>query len=185
MAILSRMLRLCRADLHGVMDQLEDKDLLLKQYLREMEVQLQRKETRRVQLNDSCQQIRRDLDVRRSELQKVETDLDLAVTKDKDDIARMLIRKRWTLDKTCDQLQRQLDILEAEAAGVADDLANQRQQYDQLKIKAAAFSQMAEQQRFRMATPPMMSDNWQTPTDEEIELELLQRKEHIQQGGTP
>ena len=40
MGIMTRMLRLCKADVHGVMDQLEDKGLLLKQYLREMETSL-------------------------------------------------------------------------------------------------------------------------------------------------
>ena len=32
MGIMTRIMRLCKADLHGVMDQLEDKELLLKQY---------------------------------------------------------------------------------------------------------------------------------------------------------
>ena len=32
MGIFSRMVKLCTADLHGVMDQLEDKGLLLKQH---------------------------------------------------------------------------------------------------------------------------------------------------------
>ena len=45
MGIMSRMLRLWKADLHGVMDQLEDKALVLKQYLREMEVSLKQKQT--------------------------------------------------------------------------------------------------------------------------------------------
>ena len=44
MGIMTRMLRLCKADVHGVMDQLEDKGLLLKQYLREMETSLGHKE---------------------------------------------------------------------------------------------------------------------------------------------
>lgn len=37
MGVLSRVVRLCKADLHGVMDQMEDKDPLLRQHLREME----------------------------------------------------------------------------------------------------------------------------------------------------
>ena len=41
MGLFSRITRLCRSDLHGVMDQLEDKNLLLKQYLREMEEALE------------------------------------------------------------------------------------------------------------------------------------------------
>ena len=46
MGIITRFIRVCKADIHGVMDQLEDKDLLLKQHLRDMEVELSRKEAR-------------------------------------------------------------------------------------------------------------------------------------------
>ena len=34
MGIMTRFMRLCKADMHGVIDRLEDKGLLLKQYLR-------------------------------------------------------------------------------------------------------------------------------------------------------
>jgi hypothetical protein len=37
MAILARIIRLFKADIHGVMDQIEDQGLLLKQHLRDME----------------------------------------------------------------------------------------------------------------------------------------------------
>ncbi len=184
MALLTRMFRLCKADLHGVMDQLEDKDLLLKQYIREMEEGLMQKGTRQAKLRNSCQQIQRDLDLRRSEMVKIEKEIELAVTKEKDEIARMLIRKRLTLTMACDQLQRQLEVLEEENAGMAETLATQRLRYEQLKIKAAAFSRLTEQQRFAMTASTVgRPDDWQTPSEEEIELELLQRKEALAQGG--
>ena len=45
MGITSRLIRIFKADIHGVMDQFEDKGLLLKQYLRDMEDALSDKET--------------------------------------------------------------------------------------------------------------------------------------------
>ena len=44
MAIITRMIRLFKADIHGVMDQIEDQGLLLKQHLRDMEATLVQKE---------------------------------------------------------------------------------------------------------------------------------------------
>lgn len=184
MAIFSRMFRLCKADLHGVMDQLEDKELLLKQYVREMEESLSYKTTRQAQLDDGCQKTQRDLQRLRVESDKVEADLDLAVRKDKDEIAKMLIRKRWTLQATSEQIQRQLQVLEEEKVRMVEMLATQRLQYDQLKVKATAFCRLAEQPYFEMDAPePHGGVQWQTPSEEEIELELLQRKETLQQGG--
>jgi len=108
MTILSRMLRLCKADLHGVMDQIEDKGLLLKQYLREMESALKQKQARQSRLNETCRQIKGDLSVQQAEGEKLEKELDLAVLMEKDDIARMLIRKRRTLHACRERLQRHL-----------------------------------------------------------------------------
>jgi phage shock protein A len=186
MGILKRLARLCKADLHGVMDQLEDKCLMLKQYLREMEAGLKHKETRLEQVRRSCCQIQRDMDQRRQEFQKLEQDLELAVRNEKDEIARLLIRRRRTLEGSSEQLQVQMETLTEEKGKIAQTLERQRLQYDQLKIKTAAYCYQAEQRRFE--EPLAMADAAlarHTPTDEEIELELIQRKEALRQGGAP
>ncbi len=184
MAILSRMFRLCKADLHGVMDQMEDKGLLLKQYLREMEEALKQKQERQTQLNQTCRQIQRDLTQRNQEMDKLDKDLDLAVRKDKDDIAKMLIRKRRTIQAGCQGLQHQQQILEEEKEGLTQTLDQQQMQYQELKAKAIAFCQQAEHHAFQEAFEMVdASAGGQPPSEEEIELELLQRKEALQQGG--
>ena len=186
MGIMSRMLRLCKADVHGVMDQLEDKGLLLKQALREMEASLKAKDNRLAQINGRCRQIERELSQRREEMKKLEKDLDLALSKEKDDIARMLIRKRRALQGSCDQLTGQRVDLTEEQGILSETLSRQRLKYDQLKIKASAFCQQAESQGFEEdAAPTDSTYMWKAPTDEEIELELLQRKEAHAQGGAP
>ncbi len=186
MGILSRMLRLCKADVHGVMDQLEDKGLLLKQALREMEAGLKAKDNRLAHISGRCRQIERELSARREEVKKLEKDLDLAVSKEKDDIARMLIRKRRTLQSSCDQLVGQMVGLTEEQNALSETLARQRMKYDQLKIKAAAFCQQAESREFEAtADASDTAYGWKAPTEEEIELELLQRKEALAQGGAP
>jgi phage shock protein A len=186
MSVFSRMFRLCKADLHGVMDQLEDKDLLLKQCLREMRESLNHKEARLDQITRSCEQIQRALSLRNEEALGLERDLDLAVRKEKDDIARMLIRKRRTLQGGCGQLQRQLEALMEDKSQVAGTLEKQHLQYNQLKAKAAAFCHQAEQRRYEDPMETLEGPYArQTPSEAEIELELLQRKEAARQGGAP
>jgi phage shock protein A len=184
MGMMTRMLRLWKADLHGVMDQLEDKGLLLKQYLREMETGLQQKEGRCERLTRDCRQIRRDRDQRLEEIEKMEKDLDLAVNKAKDDIARMLIRRRRSLQSSCNHLQQQLDGLTEEHQYLEKTLAEQRLQYDQLKLKADAFFRRDQAQQYEESTAGFLSvGDFQGPTEEEIELELIQRKEALARGG--
>lgn len=182
MGIMTRLLRLWKADVHGVMDQLEDKALLLKQYMREMETSLQQKESHLAQLGRTCEQIKNDLAIREKELGKIETDIELSVRKDKDDIARKLIRKRLTLQAEAQRLDTELEQLQEEEKRVSEILRQQQLQYERLKVKAAAYCQRSEGRpgggaEWSGAASPCLA------TDEEVELELLRCKETFFQGG--
>ena len=186
MAIMTRLLRLWKADMHGVMDQLEDKALLLKQCLREMESSLRQKQARLEQLHRNLEQLAKDQALRLQENEKLEADIALAVRKEKDEVARMLIRKRILLEATHARLEGQRRHLEEEARRLTQTIAGQQGQYEQLKVQAAAYCQHSEQ---RAAEDP--ASFWDEPagpaplTEEEVELELMRRKETLSQGGAP
>lgn len=184
MGMMTRITRLWKADLHGVMDQLEDKALMLKQCLREMESSLQQKQQSLKQLRRTCEQIQAELVARDKELHKLEDDLTLAVNKEKDDIARLLIRKRLILQGECNRLSRQLRQLEEEQGRLAELVQQQQRQYEELKIKCAAYCQQAEQ-RIDSAEDDVWSESATTnyPSEEEVELELLRVKEAMSPGG--
>jgi len=184
MGIMTRLLKLCKADIHGAMDQLEDKALLLKQYLREMESSLRLKESRLHQLMQSIQKMQRDLGLRREEINKLEKDLELSLRKKMDDIAKLLIRKKKARKSGCEQLQRHLEILKEEKDQLRQLVHEQRCRYDQLRMKAAAYFRQVEQHRFQ-ETDTEFGDSagFYATDEEEIELELIRRKEAIRQGG--
>jgi phage shock protein A len=186
MGILSRLLRLCKADVHGVMDQMEDKELLLKQYLREMEENLSQKKDQLARTDRIIRQVTGDLDLHREELRRLEADLDLSLGKGKDDIARMLIRKRRTIEGGADMIAQRLDRVTAEKRFLQETLDRQLLQYEELKVKVAGLCRRPEGNPFSsLRSPEDHLPAWKNPTDEEIELELLQRKASLQQGGAP
>ena len=186
MGIMTRMLRLCKADVHGVMDQLEDKQLLLKQYLREMESSLDQKERQIRLLSQHHARMGSRIARHNEEMDTLEEDLTLAVQKEKDDIARMLIRRRRMLESACRHLQAQLETLTQEESALAATVAEQRLQYETLKTKADAFCQRTFDSQVTPQTDAVPAE-WAAidPREEEIELELLQRKEALLKGGTP
>ena len=112
MGIITRFIRVCKADIHGVMDQLEDKDLLLKQHLRDMEVELSRKEARIRRLVASRDQAQGEYEKHSREAEKLDQDLAMAIDKDKDEIARLLLRKLKPLAYHCDDLNRHIDVMD-------------------------------------------------------------------------
>ncbi len=186
MGIMTRMLRLCKADVHGVMDQLEDKGLLLKQYLREMETSLGHKAHRVSALTQRIGRLTGRIARHVEELDKLERDLTLALKREKDDIARMLIRRRRALETASSHLKEQIETMTQEKRQLSETLAHQRLQYETLSAKAGSFCRQATDHLFE--TKPHHREGIISavdPSDEEIELELLRRKEALQKGGTP
>jgi phage shock protein A len=184
MGLMNRMVRIWRADLHGVMDQIEDKGLLFKQYLREMESSLQQKESRCEVLVRRRRRIERALEMRRREMDKLDADIDISVGRAKDDIARMLIRKRRNLEGTCSQWQQELEEVGGECDSLAALVQQQRLQYDQAKAKADAYFCRARLAHDEV-DPMTLGHPFQVhpAMEDEVELELLQRKDKLSRGG--
>jgi len=185
MSVITRIKRLWKADIHGVMDRLEDQPLMLKQYLREMENSLQEKESDRQQVAETDQQIQNDLMVREKEIEKLEKDITLALRKGKDDIARMLIRKQRQQRTHCHQLQQQHESLEGDHHHLCQVIEEQRLRYETLKLQTQTFCRRSEHTSF-IETNDAFSESGCSFTydEEEIEIELIRRKEaHQKEGG--
>lgn len=179
MGITTRFLRLCKADIHGLMDQLEDKRLLLKQHLRDMEEELSRKQARLKRMVASREQAQREHEKHSLECEKLDQDLAVAIDKDKDDIARRLIKRLKPLAHHRDQLGRHIETLDLEIRQLRDCVEEQRLQYEQLQLRSAQYLHRAEREQ---RDDIISHDITQEPSEEEVELELLQRKE-AKRGG--
>ncbi|UCG11084.1 MAG: PspA/IM30 family protein [Deltaproteobacteria bacterium] len=180
MGIMTRCMRLFKADIHGVMDQLEDKGLLLKQHLRDMEEALACKETRVRKLVASRDQAQRDYEKYTRECEKMDQDVVAAIEKNKDDIARQLIKKLKPLSYLRDELGRHIEALKLEIIQLREDVDHQRLQYEQIRLRSRDYFQRVEREQWTTvvsATIPV--DIAADPTEEEVELELLKRKDLV------
>jgi phage shock protein A len=183
MGIVTRFMRLCKADIHGVMDQLEDKDLLLKQHLRDMELELGRKEARVRRLAASRDQAQREYEKYSREAEKLDQDLAMAIDKDKDEIARLLIKKLKPLAYHCDELNRHIEVMDREIAHFQNCLEEQRLQYEQLQLRSKEHFHKADRDKWEKSISEVIPSVYsREPSEEEIELELLQRKEAARGG---
>jgi len=186
MGILSRVVRLCKADLHGVMDQMEDKELLLRQHLREMRAVIAGRQTRIDQLEGVMGMAQRDLSRYHKQVQALEEDLDRAVARDQDDIARRLIRKLHPMRQCVASMETRIGDHTNELAQEQARLAAQTMAYDDMRQRVAAV-----QERSRRADGILEAVKIggairsQEPSEEEIEWELMQRKEAAGSGRTP
>ena len=180
MGIASRMVNIFKADIHGVMDQFEDRVLLLKQHLRDMAQTLNQKEADIARKNARRNQIQKEHDKYRQQYQALDNDLTVAVEKGKDDIARMLIRKTKPLAGLRDELGAQLASLDEELVHLRAHLSQQRVQYEQLRIRSAEYFHRTEMLGRKKDIRVVAADTIGGElSEEEIELELLKRKEAL------
>jgi phage shock protein A len=184
MTIMTRLLRLWKADIHGVMDRIEDQGLLLQQHLREMENSLQQKEAQFRQLAVSKRRIHVELTAGAQEHERLESDLGLALRNEKDTIAKLLIRKQMVQQKHNEKLQQQHDTLAEEQKQLSHLLEEQRLQYEIFKIRTGSFTLR------RKRVPGDHTDTCRGQSagansidDHEIELELIRRKEQCKKDG--
>ena len=184
MTIITRFVRLFKADVHGVMDQLEDKGLLLRQYLREMETSLGQKERQLGALSERMDRLSSHMERNTAEMRKLDTDVDLALSKQKDEIARMLIRRHRNLEIAVGHQEEQLAAATLERTRLVEIIKDQRLQYETVQARSEAWHQRSVDKPFVDAARSFPGDHHPLNIrDEEIELELIRRKEALGKGG--
>jgi phage shock protein A len=179
MGIMNRMFHIFRADIHGVMDQIEDQGLILKQQIREMDQALDRKQAQLANMHAARDQVRKDLDRCQAEIKKMDMEITTALGKDRDDIAKHMIRRLRPLRDHAEELQRNMESLDQEAQEMEENLRQQRLAADDLRLRTKTFLLRSQKPESNI---PNASAN--EASDEEIELELLMRKEALQGGAS-
>ena len=181
MAILSRIVKILKADIHGVMDQLENRGLLLKQHLRDMEEALNRKQAILRKMTASHNQGQKDLAGYKHQWEALDHDLTVSVQKNKDDIARMIIRKMKPLENLRNELTHHLKTLNDEMTAFNSHLQQQRLRYEQLKYRTTEYLYTSQMQQWEKdVIDPVSDDGYAAPADQEIELELLKCKDGLE-----
>jgi phage shock protein A len=173
MALITRVSRLFQADLHAVLDRIEEPDVLLRQAVREMEDEVAGDEQRMKLLRHEQQQfITRQADMEHS-LQKTDEELDLCFEAGMEDLARPLVKRKL------------------EALQLMQSLAQSKQQADQaladLQTKLEENRAQLESMRQKMDLlaidnkPESVSEGWLDPQvcirDEEVEVAFLREKQ--------
>lgn len=187
MGILTRCMNLFKADIHGVMDQLEDKGLLLKQYLRDMEAALSKKQSdlnHAIQAREKClkesENGKRDID-------QLDQDITAAIKKDRDDIARLLIRKIRARGSHRDALLRHMESLDQDIARLRECIDTRKVQYDRIKLQADTFFREKAYKRMEHPGPSFPTADpvtgFSSLSEEEVELELMNRRDAINGGN--
>ena len=171
MALVSRLSRLFQADVHAVLDRIEEPDLQLRQAVREMQLSLDQDRQRLKLLHHEFDQITRALAEGEKMLGTFEAELDTCLAADKDDLARDLLRRKLGLERQLQALAKQAETITAQIDALEHQIDEQDQQLTSMKQKLELLVTDAVP-----VTPGQFSPG-ETIRNEEIEIALLREKE--------
>jgi len=173
MALITRISRLFQADLHAVLDRIEEPDLLLRQAVREMEDDLARDEQGMKVLNHELGQlVSRETDIGHA-LDEIEDELDVCFESGKDDLARALIKRKLEALRFQKFLSRKREVQERTLSGLRTRLQENQASLDSMRQKAELLAEES--------VADSIEDNWSSPDivvrEEDVEVAFLREKQ--------
>jgi len=176
--LFDRIATLLKADAHGVIESLEEHSLLLKQCVREAEIELNRKRARLEVVRDDAKRLRDTLAATKEQTRTLDDDVTLALSGGKEALARFAARRLLAQRRVAETLQAQLAERGDEERALAERVEIQQAQFESLRARVRA--------ELARRTEAPESGAWvpePAVADEEVELELLRRRQRQNQEG--
>ena len=177
MVLISLLSRLFRADLHAVLDRIEEPELLLRQAIREMDDLLVQDEQRSRLMQQQQRQLSARQDQLEQQLSQIEEKLGVCFRSNEEELARKLIRRRLETQQLCSHLTEKRKTLEESIDELSGQLEQNRGRLDSMRQSAELLTTGDKGQR--------PEDDWsmqgQRIADEEVEVAFLHEKQQRSQ----
>ncbi|MBL1265420.1 PspA/IM30 family protein [Methylomicrobium sp. RS1] len=171
MALITRLSRLFQADMHAVLDKIEEPAALLKQSIREMEESVLTDE-RHVRLSEHRRQ---QLEGKRDQLAETLAELDekcaFCFQSGKDDLARAFVKRKLETLQMQQLLAEKIAVLDEQTRRLTKRFAEHQAQLAAMKQKAEVFLENGAVSSYPWENPQV------TVRDEDVEVAFLKEKQ--------
>ncbi|MCP5149195.1 MAG: PspA/IM30 family protein [Ectothiorhodospiraceae bacterium] len=173
MALITRMSRLLRADLHAVLDRLEEPEQVLRQAVREMETALAEDRRRRARLAHELTRLRARQDTLARAVEDADEQLGVCFEAGDDALARALIRRRL-------EAEHRARAVSERVCELTGQLARQEARIEEAERRLDDVRQRAELLRTDEAEPDR-AESWSESVGvvsaDDVEVALLREKQ--------
>lgn len=173
MALITRVSRLFRADMHALLDRVEEPEILLKQAIREMQENVLEQE-KQVKLTDQeLTQIASRLTELEHALEELRDELDICFDSDNDTLAKVLLKRKLEAERMQKLLQRKQDALTRQRQELARHIQENRARLTSMQQKAELLCQqntLSRDEHDPLAAELMVRD-------EDVEVAFLREKQ--------
>ena len=176
MTLVCRIGRLFKADLHGILDTLEEPELVLKQAIREMEEEVVRGE----QVVKELVRKQEKMEGSRAEcartLGEIAAQIELCFQSKKEELARSCIRRKLELERHRKHLERVLESVSVQKVHIESGLAEKREKLVKIMEKVEVLRADPNLAQGRKDRDGISEPACVSVSDEDVELAYLAEK---------
>jgi phage shock protein A len=177
MALIDRLARLFQADLHAVLDRIEEPEVLLRQAIREMEDELTVCERRIVCLQQEQQQLlQRQSDIEQS-VMRLDEELEICFDSGNDNLARGLIKRKLEAQLLLRAMARRREALDKDLRDRQTRLQENRTQYESMRQKAELLAVESQAAAAKPNDPFMQAAAEFSVHEGDVEIAMLREKQ--------
>jgi len=175
MTLIARITRLFKADLHGILDSLEEPEEVVKQAIRDMEEEIATKEHRLGELHTVLQRLAREAQELTASMQESERQIDLCFAAGNEPLAKSLIRKRLEMAKRARGIARAQDETRVKSEALASQIAEHKEQLAAVVQKLKLYEETQPSQPWALSLcAPLQGGG--LVSDDEVEVAFLEEK---------
>lgn len=177
MALINRVSRLFKADLHAVLDRIEEPAALLKQSVREMEEALSRDRRRSKLLTEEHSEILAEEEQLAGSLRDLEEELSSCFQFDRDDLARTQVKRKLECQRQRKHLSRRRDALEGTLQRYRTRIEENASRLQSMRQKAELLATEDDEPTTRAVGRAAELAPELGVSDEEVEVAFLREKQ--------
>ena len=193
MAIANRITRLFRADVHAVLDIIEEPEAILKQAIREMQEALDLKRARLARDQKNLNALDGTRSYLKEQLSKVQKDLNLCLKEGNEELAHRIVGRKLAYEKQVAAVEQRISNLEKAIEQHTQEIELQQGQLESIVEKAKMFVPTAEEDSPFSVAESILSTagagrgytgaGGMQVSEEEIELEWIRLRDSFAEGG--
>ena len=183
MTLIARITRLFKADLHGILDALEEPEEVVKQAIRDMAEDIATQERRLDELHAVLQRLTLEAQELTTSIQESERQIDLCFAASNEPLAKNRLRKRLEMAKRARGIARAQDETRARSEGLAKQVAKHKEELAAVVQQLKLYEETRSSQHWASSScAPLQGGSF--VTDDEVEVAFLEEQRR-RSGAAP